>query len=138
MVKARRAKSCRQKRIRISTGMYTTGKRHSLPTAQQDNKEMALLQNRRKSETSPQVQSVKRPINKSDVQTGGENEQINIQKDSYENSRKQICRIGSIKFNSVMNGTSSRCKKEFVCENGEDTHEDYTHCLRNIQTEVYI
>ena len=66
--------------------MYTTGKRHSLPIAQQDNKEMALLQNRRKSETS-----------------GGENEKINIQKESYENSRKQICRIGSIKFNSVMN-----------------------------------
>ena len=138
MVKARRAKSCRQKRIRISTGMYTTGKRHSLPTAQQDNKEMALLQNRRKSETSPQVQSVKRPINKSDLQTGGENKQISIQKESCENSIKPICRIGSIKFNSVMNGKISRCNKEFVCENGENTHEGFTHCLRNVETEVYI
>ena len=131
MVKARRAKFCEQKRIRFSTGMYSAGKRHSLPTAQQDNKEIALVQNRRKSETSPQVQSVKRP-------TGGENEQINIPKKSYENSGKQICRIGSIKFDSVMNGTSSRCNKEFVCENVEDTHEGYTHCLRNVQTEVYI
>ena len=127
MVKARRAKSCRQKRIRFSTGMYSAGKRHSLPTAQQDNKEIALVQNRRKSETSPQVQSLKRPINKSDVQSGGEN-------GSFENSGKQICRIGSIKFNSVMNGASSRCNKEFV----EETHEGFTHCLRNVQTEVYI
>ena len=125
MVKARRAKSCRQKRIRFSTGMYTTVKRHSLPNAQQDNKEMPLLQNRRKSETCPQVQSVKRPLNKPDGQTGGENEQVNIQKKSYENSRKQICRVGSIKFN-------------YVCENGEDTHKGFTHCLRNVETEVYI
>ena len=89
MVKARRAKSCRQKRIRFSTGMYSAGKRHSLPTAQQHNKEMALLQIRRKSETSQQVQSVKRPVNKLDRQTGGDNKQINIPKISYENSRRR-------------------------------------------------
>ena len=93
MLKARRAKSCRQKRIRFSTGMYTTGKRHSLPTAQHDNKELVLSQNRRKNETSRQVQSVKRPINKSDVQTGEDKNQINMRKKSDENSRKQIAEL---------------------------------------------
>ena len=78
------------------------------------------------------------PTNVDPLKTGGENKLINIPKEKYENPRKQICRIGSINFNSVMNETSSRSNKEFVCENGEDTHEGFTHCLRNVETEVYI